>query len=96
MPYIAQPDRTKFDAAIAEVKESCPSTAGELNYLITSICHLYLKNNSKGSSGEYTPRYQACNDIMGALTGANFEFYRKVVGPYEDVVIAKNGDLDIL
>ena len=37
--------------------------------------------------------YQTCNDVMGALEGAKAEFYRRVVGPYEDQKIEENGDV---
>jgi len=35
--------------------------------------------------------YQNCNDIMGALAGAQMEFYREVVSKYEDKKIKQNG-----
>jgi len=34
------------------------------------------------------------NDVMGALAGAQQEFYRRHVGPYEDKCITKNGDVN--
>jgi hypothetical protein len=37
--------------------------------------------------------YQTCNDVMGALTGANMEFYRRFVADYEDTKIRDNGDV---
>jgi hypothetical protein len=85
MPYIDPDDRAKwhddeFDL-ISEQIENC----GELNYIITRICHNYLKR--KGL------RYQNINDIIGALEGAKLELYRRVAGPYEDEKIQQNGDV---
>lgn len=45
----------------------------------------YVKN--KGLS------YQTCNDVMGAISGAGYEFYRRIVAPYEEGKIAENGDV---
>jgi hypothetical protein len=88
MPYILQEDRRKF-VDISYVK---PMTAGELNYCITMLCHQYLAATSENGD-KYSARYQKHNDVIGALEGAKLEFYRRMTGPYEDVVIEKNGDL---
>jgi len=44
----------------------------------------YLKDK-----GEYS--YHTLNEVMGALSGAQQEFYRKVVAPYEDTKEIING-----
>ena len=75
MPYIKPTARH----GIGELKinEFTPKDAGELQYVIAELIHAYLME--KGLS------YQHCNDMMGALAGAQMEFYREVVAPYEDV-----------
>jgi hypothetical protein len=78
MPYIQPTDRTAETAA-------APQTAGELNYAVTLLIRDYFQR--KGGN------YQAANDIVGALEGAKLEFYRRVVGPYEDTKIEANGDV---
>lgn len=78
MPYILQKDRPR-------VLEVGPETEGELNYFITYHINEFLKR--RGLS------YVVMNDVMGALTGAQEEFYRKVVAPYEDKKIALNGEV---
>jgi hypothetical protein len=78
MPYIQKSERE-------ELCELAPETAGQLNYLFTAIIIQYIE--TKGKS------YQTINDIMGALTGAQAEFYRRVVVPYEDLKIRENGDV---
>lgn len=83
MPYIRQIDKDRIlrgdKLMIAEVQN-----AGELNYAFTVIALSYFKR---------VGRYQAINDILGALQGAAMEFYRRVVGSYEDNKITENGDV---
>jgi len=86
MPYIAQKDRIKFEVMEDYALKVCPiETAGELQYMIALAITSYFKNN------DY--RYQNMNDVMGALTGAQAEFYRRHVAPYEDSCIDRNGDV---
>ena len=85
MPYITQEDRARFAPVEIEISNTPPTTAGELQYLIAVMIGEYLLNT------EY--RYQNMNDVMGSLAGAQQEFYRRHVGPYEDECIRKNGDV---
>jgi len=79
MPYINKEDRTQVELIIRD-----PQTAGELNFLITTIIRDYYNNEQC---------YQSINDIVGALEGAKLEFYRRVAAPYEDTKIIQNGDV---
>lgn len=79
MPYIETKRKEQIDEG------SFLATAGELNYSITMILLWYME--TKGLS------YQTINDIIGALEGAKAEFQRRVVVPYEDEKIKKNGDV---
>ena len=79
MPYISRDDRMRVQ------KDHNPKNAGELNYLITLICINYIIANGA--------RYQQCNDVMGALSGVDKEFYRRLIAPYEDQKIKENGDV---
>ena len=38
-------------------------------------------------------RYKDLEEVMGALNGANQEFYRLVVAPYEDRKLVENGNV---
>ena len=60
-------------------------TAGELQYAIAVMIKSFMER--KGLN------YQNCNDIMGALAGAQMEFYRRTVSKYEDQKIEQNGDV---
>lgn len=89
MPYIKQCDRDNIvdDTGYRVTIESNKITnAGELQYAIAVMIKSYLER--KGLN------YQNCNDIMGALAGAQMEFYRRTVAPYEDLKIKENGDIE--
>lgn len=76
MPYITQEDRDFL---------YFPKNAGELNFLLTTICDEYIQTNGA--------RYQSMNDVIGALEGCKLEFYRRIVSPYEDIKLSENGDV---
>lgn len=78
MPYI--PRHKRLDAG------EHPTTPGELNYAITALAWRYTR-----SRGQLT--YATINDVMGALAGAQAEYYRRVAVPYEDEKIVEHGDV---
>jgi hypothetical protein len=77
LPYIPEVDRNRA--------ATTPSTPGELNYAICMLLMGYVVR--RGQS------YTILNDCMGALTGAQLEFSRRVVTPYENLAIGRNGDV---
>ena len=79
MPYIEKNRRKELDGG-ARVEN-----AGELNYMITRLIMHYDSNHGGN--------YRVKNDVMGALTGALNEYYRRVVAPYEDEKRLANGDV---
>ena len=95
MPYINKNRREALEPGISRISEVMDKNlnfgpdgdpglvAGDLNYIITRICHEYLR--VKGKS------YQSFNDIMGALSGSNQELYRTIFGPYEEYKRITNG-----
>ena len=85
MPYITIKNRKQFDKILDEVKSAYPTNAGELNYLITSICKICLDNSRR--------KYQNYNDVLGALEGVKLELYRRYIAEYEDEKIKENGDV---
>lgn len=87
MPYIKQEQRPAVDSKLEpliEYLKSLPVDAqdGHMNYLITRM----LKDI-------YPLKYYDCNRAMGMLECVKQEFYRTVVGPYEDIKIIENGDV---
>jgi hypothetical protein len=126
MPYITQTARKIIDEG------GLIQTAGELNYTFTKELKKFfctstrqdLREAVEGLIGAYIDlhgrSYAVCNDIIGALECAQFEFkrrtyttfkrewvddaiqifqnikydfYHRVVAPYEDEKIKLNGDV---
>jgi len=83
MPYIEKHRR----ATIANHTLK-PDSAGELNFLLTTEILDYIKEHK----GE-TLSYALLNEVMGVLESCKSEFYRRVVAPYEETKIKKNGDV---
>lgn len=77
MPYIKQYKRDGLEPIVA------PTTPGELNYVITSLCHQYIQENGLC--------YATLNEVIGVLECAKQELYRMVVAPYENMKQAENG-----
>jgi ubiquitin-like protein Pup len=84
MPYITQDRRDQLPDTFFEGLADEP-VAGDLNYLFTLISQEYLRRRGL--------RYAYINDVVGALEGAKLEAYRRIAGDYEDIAIAKNGDV---
>ena len=107
MPYIKQDRRGVFEPAIqlivnhlgrvrnsdvVPVVNDAPyiddenAAKGELNYVIYSIIKRYLDKHGM--------RYARAQDMIGGvLTCCQHELYRRLLGPYEDKAIDKNGDV---
>ena len=83
MPYRTKSDRQKFKWSEQELENKAPDMrAGDWQYLIALTIKYMDPYN-----------YQTMNDVMGALAGAQMEFYRRTVAPYEDTKIEANGDV---
>lgn len=82
MPYIKRNKRERFLEALDLLPT--PADPGELNFVLTVICRDYLD-----SSG----RYQAFNDVVGALENCKLELYRRHLAAFEDEAIKRNGDV---
>lgn len=84
MPYIAQERRESLPQHFFSKLVDAP-TPGDLNYLFTLIAKEYLADRGV--------LYRHFNDVIGALEGAKLELYRRMVAPYEDEAINRNGDV---
>lgn len=87
MPYILKENRKKYNALLEDLvgilrEQPLDQVDGEINYIITRI----LK-------GVYPLRYFNLNRAVGVLESCKLEFYRRVIGPYEDKKIEENGDV---
>ena len=88
MPYIKQNQRPEIDKLVEPLilhLKSLPveDQDGSLNYTITKI----LKKL-------YPQKYFHLNRALGVLSAVQQEFYRVVIGPYEDTKIKENGQVD--
>jgi len=90
MPYIPRIQRPRLDAFKTLLKEIEVSlTAGELNYLISSLVHAWLQKKEKIG-------YAEMNEVMGVLECMKLELYRQVISPYEDKKKNDNGSVSNL
>jgi hypothetical protein len=83
MPYIPQNQRPYYTPSFPDNFRFI--VPGELNFALTQVVNKYIK--------EHGACYTTFNDIVGALESCKLEFYRRVVGPYEDEKIIQNGDV---
>lgn len=63
-----------------------PENPGELNYVISTLCDEYLARK-----GGIT--YTNLNEVLGVMTCAQLEIYRRLAAPYEDQKRSDNGDV---
>lgn len=87
MPYIKEENKPVLDRIIEQFPEL---TEPDLDYVITRLAIQTLKH--------MPPKFVSLNKVWGVMTGAAIEFYRRLVGPYENVKAEDNGDVyaDIL
>ena len=90
MPYISKESRQQYDYAINAIVNNLlqhdETINGELNYIIYSIIKKYVE--TKGL------KYKTMQDIIGTIECCKLEIYRKILGPYEEKAIEKNGDIN--
>lgn len=78
MPYIRKAARKELEPPVAYYE-------GDLNYLITRACMLYLDSKPEC--------YDAYNEVIGVLECVKLELYRRKISQYEDKKIQENGDV---
>jgi hypothetical protein len=100
MPYIKQEYRDQIDPVIdelldvvrdinseprclAEAKLKTSKLCGIANYIVTRVACELLNNNS----------YDSLSNIVKTLECSKLEVVRRLLDPYEDLAIAKNGDI---
>lgn len=85
MPYVDEERRRKLDLYIAAISAEIMG-AGELSYVITRLAQNRIKRSGPRS-------YVNMATVVGVMVLTVFEFVRRVVNPYEDEKIEKNGDV---
>ena len=79
MPYLKHDDRERL------LDHMYPVNGGELNFCLTVILNRFWAKSAR--------RYEDLNTISGAATESLAEFRRRVIVPYEQGAIERNGDL---
>ena len=85
MPYILQARRDDLKAVVASIESIRIDNPGELNYLISILFKIYLK--------QHGINYRIFNEIIGAGECAKMELYRRLLAKLEDAKIIDNGDI---
>jgi len=87
MPYIKHERRAALDVIIEglinRLKELQDLKRGDLNYVVTRLVLETLNHDS----------YHSLSDCVSVLRDAADEIVRRLLGPYEDTAIEKNGDM---
>lgn len=86
MPYIAAEERSRFDDYVDTLGVRT-TTSGELAYVISRLCHVYVYENSKDTS------YAGLAEVLSTLDTCKLEYYLETMKPYEDYKKSMNGDL---
>ncbi len=92
MPYIAKTQRPEIDNEINTlIKAVHKSTIipadkhlGVVNYIISRVIMGILQPSNYGEMAS----------AVGTLECVKLEMYRRLIGPYEDEAILKNGDIE--
>ena len=90
MPYVKAEDRVDIDDALRKfLMHMGPLTPGQFVYLIYQIAQWQA---SFGGTGDLPIGWTEASRVIADLECAKLEFYRRIIGPYEDVKIKENGD----
>lgn len=96
MPYLPQDHKDEIEkvtelqnAAEYLASKTASDFAGAVNY----VNFVILKKRIEANEGQFK-RYFTFAAWVGTLVCCIFEAYRRIIGPYEDQAIAKNGDVD--
>ncbi len=91
MPYIKEKDRVSLKYALIEIIDGVnqldiEDREGVLNYTISRIVASCMKPDTGW-------RYTSLAKAHAVFIQAADEFSRRLIGPYEDAAIEKNGDI---
>lgn len=94
MPYIKKSDKDFLEpelfTLICKIRASAKSTDdldGLCNYAVSTLVAGVMKPHTGW-------RYHWLHRAYGVFGAAGAEFYRRLVAPYEDKAIEKNGDIE--
>jgi len=93
MLYISTTEREDWEEILSDIDDIAFYShngetlfgKGDLSYLITKLCLMYIRIKEKN--------YTTLSDVVGVLECTKSEFIRRMVDPYEDEKIKENEDV---
>lgn len=82
IPYIKQERRDVLDQIVDAMDIANVKADGDLNYILFAFCKRYVM-----------PSYNNYKNFCGELHQCATEIERKLVGPYEEDAIKRNGSI---
>ncbi len=83
MPYVKERRRFILDKIVALMHYYNLEVNGDLNYILFAFCKRYIK-----------PSYNNYKNFCGELRQCATEIERRLLAPYEDKAIERNGDIE--
>lgn len=83
MPYIEEYKRENLDDIVESMHFAGVEANGDLNYILYAFCKRYV-----------APSYNNYKNFCGELRQCATEIERRLLGPYEDIKIIENGDVE--
>ena len=83
MPYIKQYQRENLDEIVESMHLAGVEANGDLNYILYAFCKRHV-----------APSYNNYKNFCGELRQCATEIERRLLGPYEDIKIIENGDVE--
>lgn len=82
MPYIKPKRREELQEILRHMKEANVQADGDLNYILYKYCNDNVE-----------PSYNNFKNYCGELRQCATEIERRLLGPYEDSAMQRNGDV---
>ncbi len=90
MPYIEDRDKIVYEQGLNEITDAFARVGagdGDLNYVLTKVAIAWLLYHQPPYN------YSLRSAVMKAFTCAGFEWYERVMRPYEDKKREENGEV---
>ena len=82
MPYVKQELRKNLDKVVEKMNQAGVMADGDLNYILYKFCLKHVH-----------PSYNSYKNFIGELNECVAEIRRRILAPYEDEAIKRNGDV---
>jgi len=82
MPYVKMERRDALNKVVVAMSEAGVKADGDLNYILYRFCKYHV-----------SPSYNNYKNFCGEIHQAATEIERRLLAPYEDEAIERNGDV---